>query len=146
MVKQQLQPDELVFTGMHGAPIISLDNNTDWITGVDDAMVEETVEQQDTPTQIIEQEEMIDSSRPSDHATPSSITQLQQTTLASTKIDNTTIIKEERITIDETAGVPINKEESTDNSEDAAVTIHETAGVSFQEDKEENINSDEDEA
>eukprot|EP00957_Ditylum_brightwellii_P170383 12969098-Ditylum_brightwellii.AAC.1 len=61
MAKQQLQQDELVFTSMHGAPITSLDNNADGITGMDDFMVKDTIEQQDAPTQIVEQEEMIDS-------------------------------------------------------------------------------------
>eukprot|EP00957_Ditylum_brightwellii_P001097 87391-Ditylum_brightwellii.AAC.1 len=79
MAKEQLQPNELVFTNMHGALITSLDNDADGIAGVDDAMVEETIEQQDAPTQIIEQEEMVDSSRPSDHTTPAFITQPQQT-------------------------------------------------------------------
>eukprot|EP00957_Ditylum_brightwellii_P042787 3239850-Ditylum_brightwellii.AAC.1 len=122
-------------------------------------MIKETIEHHDAPTQIVEQEETNDSSRLSDHKspsttqphqiTPSSITQPPQTTPASIDIDNATIIEKESNTIGETVGVPINEEESKDTSEDAAVPIHETAGVSFQEateENEENMNTDEDAA
>eukprot|EP00957_Ditylum_brightwellii_P036812 2787853-Ditylum_brightwellii.AAC.1 len=102
---------------------------------MNDAMVEETIEQQDAPTQIVEQEEMNDPSRPSDHTnpsitqtqqmTPASITQTQQTIPASTEINNSTIIKEKNNTI----GVLFQEatediEENANNSEDAAVSIH----------------------
>eukprot|EP00957_Ditylum_brightwellii_P019098 1437621-Ditylum_brightwellii.AAC.1 len=67
MAKQQLQPDYFEFVDIYGAPIISLDNNIDGITGVDDTIVKETIEQHDTPSQIIGHEEIYDLLRPSDH-------------------------------------------------------------------------------
>eukprot|EP00957_Ditylum_brightwellii_P118538 9040096-Ditylum_brightwellii.AAC.1 len=114
MAKQQLQPDDLEFTDIYGVPIISLDKNSDRIAGVDDAIVEETIKHHDAPNQLVEHEEIYDSSKPSEHTSPS-ITQPQQMAPASTEINNETIIKEESNTISETAGVSVNKEENKDN-------------------------------